>query len=139
MPVPEPHLGGLLAGGVLQLFRPWPLGADGLLQLGLGGTLGLAGLAVVAWSVVTVGREDVSAPSSLVTAGPYRYSRNPMYVGWTGLYVGASLLADAAWPLVLFPAVALAVHLVVRREERVLETRFGDDYRRYRRDVRRYL
>lgn len=99
----------------------------------------LLGLTVVAWAVVTVGRRDIQSSSLLVTEGPYRYSRNPMYVGWTSLYVGVALVANTAWLLVLFPLIGIAVHVIVRREERILGQQFDEDYRAYREDVRRYL
>lgn len=139
VPVPEPHVGGLLAGGVLHLVRPWPLTSGEWVTWAIGGLLLLAGTTVVAWSVVAVGRQTVAAPTSPVTAGPYRYSRNPMYVGWTALYIGVATLANTAWPVVLVPIVALFVHRTVRREEHALDRRFGEEYRAYRREVRRYV
>lgn len=139
LPVPVAHVGGLVVGGALEWLRPWPLAVDAVLGLAIGGSLLLAGLVVVGWSVLAAGRQEIEAPTVLVTGGPYRYSRNPMYVGWTGLYFGVALLAHTAWPLVLFPAVAMLVHRVVRREERGLSRQFGDAYRVYRRAVRRYL
>lgn len=139
VPIPEPHVGGLLAGSVLHFIIPWPLTAGSPLRWVVGGALLLIGLGIGAWAVVTVGRQDVESPSSLVTEGPYRYSRNAMYVGWTGLYLGIAIVADTTWPLVLFPLVVLVVHAIVRREEQALERQFGADYRTYRRDVRRYL
>ena len=62
-----------------------------------------------------------------------------MYVAATAVYTGIALAAGAAWPLLLLPAVLLATHLVVTREERSLEARFGAGYRSYRASVRRYL
>lgn len=61
-----------------------------------------------------------------------------MDVAWTALYAGVALVLDAAWPLVLPPLVAGATHAVVLGEERVLERRFGEAYRTYRRSVPRY-
>ena len=78
--------------------------------------------------------------SRLVTAGPYRFTRNPMYLGITLAYAGLALLIDTAWPLLLLPAVlALLMVVVVRREERYLERAFGDAYRAYRDRVRRWI
>lgn len=139
VPVPEPHVGGLVVGTVLHWLRPWPLPTGGWLQFVAGAVLLAVGLGVVAWAVRAVGRRDVADPGTLVTGGPYRYSRHPMYVAWTVLYVGVALLADEAWFLVLLPVVAAAVHGTVRREERRLERQFGEAYRRYRAAVRRYL
>lgn len=138
VPVPEPYVAGLLAGAVLHVLRPWPIPLDGPLRWTLGGTLSLLGLCLVAWSVRAAGHHDLEAGAALVTEGPYRYSRNPMYVGWGGLYLGLTVAGGLAWPLALFPVVGLAVHRTVRREERRLEEAFGDAYRDYCRNVRRY-
>ena len=62
-----------------------------------------------------------------------------MYVAWTLGYVGVTLVAGTAWPLLLLPLVPVVTHLVVLREERSLERRFGDGYRSYKTSVRRYL
>lgn len=99
----------------------------------------MAGLVVVIWAVWATGRQAIESPTALVTDGPYRYSRNPMYLGWTAGYLGLSAVADTSWPLVLLPVVVAATHWEVRREERALEARFGTDYRHYQDDVRRYL
>jgi protein-S-isoprenylcysteine O-methyltransferase Ste14 len=76
----------------------------------------------------------------VVCTGPYRYSRNPDYVGQTLIYVGIALVLNTAWPLILLPLVVLAVQLgVVSREERYLEAKFGREYRDYKERVRRWL
>jgi protein-S-isoprenylcysteine O-methyltransferase Ste14 len=78
--------------------------------------------------------------TALVASGPFRFSRNPLYVALTFMYVGLSLLANALWVLVLIVPVMVLMHYgVVRREERYLEAKFGDAYRDYRSRVRRYL
>lgn len=76
---------------------------------------------------------------AIVTDGPFRFTRNPMYVGTTGLYVAVSLLVNALWPLVLLPMLAVLHWGVVRREERYLEGKFGEPYRLYRLRVRRWV
>jgi protein-S-isoprenylcysteine O-methyltransferase Ste14 len=78
--------------------------------------------------------------SRLVTDGPFRFSRNPMYVGLTLMYVGVSLLTRMMWPLLVLPLVLLALFaLVISREERYLGDAFGPEYAEYRRRVRRWL
>lgn len=139
VPVPEWHVAGLLGGGALHGLRPWSLPIDRPAGLAVGSVLLFVSLVVVGWSVRAVGRQPIDSPETLVTGGPYRYSRNPMYVGWTALYVGIALLVDAVWPLVLLPAVAVLTHRTVRREERRLAERFEGEYRAYRDRVRRYL
>jgi protein-S-isoprenylcysteine O-methyltransferase Ste14 len=82
---------------------------------------------------------DLEHPNQFLDSGPYAFSRNPMYLAWTAGYVGVALVAGTAWPLVLLPVVLVVTQLVVLREERSLERRFGDGYRSYKASVRRYL
>ena len=78
--------------------------------------------------------------TALVTSGPYRVTRNPMYVGMAFLYAGLALSLGVIWALALLPAVLLMVdRLVIAREERYLEAKFGEEYRDYKRRVRRWL
>ena len=78
--------------------------------------------------------------TALVTQGPYRHSRNPVYVALTTLFVGITLAADTWWGVAaLLPLAAVMHYGVVLREERYLERKFGDAYRDYRVRVRRYL
>lgn len=139
VPVPEPHVAGLVVGAVLHLLRPVQAVSDPGRTRAVGWASTASGVAAVAWAVWTVGEGDSRRPSALVTTGPYAFSRNPMYVGWTLAYLGVSLLLNSLWPFVLAPAVLATCHRVVRREERALERTFGDEYRAYRRAVRRYL
>jgi protein-S-isoprenylcysteine O-methyltransferase Ste14 len=78
--------------------------------------------------------------SALITDGPYRFSRNPAYVALTLWYLGIGLLLNNGWVLLLaLPLVLVADLWVIRREEQHLEAKFGDDYRRYKSVVRRWL
>ena len=100
----------------------------------MGWPLLLAGLGLAAWAVRAAAGVDLQRPRQLVLHGPYAFSRNPMYVA----YAGIALVANATWPLLLLPGV-LPTHVVVVREERFLEGRFGAAYRSYKTSVRRYL
>jgi protein-S-isoprenylcysteine O-methyltransferase Ste14 len=78
--------------------------------------------------------------SALVQDGLYRYSRNPMYLGMLLVLAGVALWLGHLLALLLLPTFVVVVsRRNIRVEERVLEARFGDDYRRYRRNVRRWL
>ena len=78
--------------------------------------------------------------TALVFTGPYRFTRNPMYLGLALLQVGLALVTDALWPLLLLAPVVVAVRrLVIDREEGYLEAKFGDEYRSYKTRVRRWL
>jgi protein-S-isoprenylcysteine O-methyltransferase Ste14 len=78
--------------------------------------------------------------TSIVTTGPYRLTRNPMYVGMTLVTLGVALLANTAWILATLPIVlALLVRLVIRREEAYLRRTFPAEYGAYAARVRRWL
>lgn len=139
VPLPETYLVGLGAGLLLQLIAPWRPPWPRGVGHAAGWPLLLAGLGLAAWAVRAVAEVHLERPHQLVRRGPYAFSRNPMYVAAAVAYVGIALVANAAWPLLLLPGVVLATHLVVVREERFLEGRFGAAYRSYRTSVRRYL
>jgi protein-S-isoprenylcysteine O-methyltransferase Ste14 len=80
------------------------------------------------------------AAEALVTDGPYRFTRNPMYLGMGCAYAGAALAAEALWSLALLPLVLLIVdRVIIPREEAHLAAMFGEEYERYRGRVRRWL
>jgi protein-S-isoprenylcysteine O-methyltransferase Ste14 len=77
---------------------------------------------------------------SLILEGPYRWSRNPIYVAMTLMQIGLGLLLDDVWIVALSAASLAVVHVIaVRPEESYLLDRFGEPYRRYTASVRRYL
>jgi len=78
--------------------------------------------------------------TALVTHGPYRFTRNPMYLGFTLLYLGIALWVNTAWPLpALLVVLQVMQHYVILREERYLERTFGEPYREYVGSVRRWI
>ena len=82
----------------------------------------------------------ITPTSALVTGGPYRVTRNPMYLSLTLGYVGVAIWTQAVWAFVYLPVVILTVRrLVIDREERYLTLRFGQAYVDYSRRVRRWL
>jgi len=101
-----------------------------------------AALAIVAERVFhRVGTEVMPwKPSrTLATAGIYNYLRNPMYVGLGLLVAGIGVALASDWTLVMLVPAAIVLHIgVVKREERYLDAKFGDDYRRYKARVPRY-
>ena len=63
-----------------------------------------------------------------------------MYVAWTFIYAGIGVIVNSVWPLMFLPVALIFTHYMsVIREEHRLEEEFGDEYRRYRNKVRRYL
>jgi protein-S-isoprenylcysteine O-methyltransferase Ste14 len=107
----------------------------------------LAAIAVLlaAWAMGKFARAKTSLipnqpAKAFVTDGPYRFSRNPMYVSLSIAYASASLLTASLTSLLLLPlAVLLIDRLVIAREERYLARRFGEEYREYCTQVRRWL
>ncbi|HEX6150796.1 isoprenylcysteine carboxylmethyltransferase family protein [Nocardioides sp.] len=80
------------------------------------------------------------ATTRVLRSGPFRFSRNPLYVGLVVLDVGLALLAHSFWALAFVPIGVLAVWWgAIRPEERYLSTKFGAEYEAYRSEVRRWL
>lgn len=78
--------------------------------------------------------------TALVASGPFRFSRNPLYLGLSVAFVGLSLIFNTLWGVVLLlPALAVMHFGVILREERYLEAKFGESYAQYCSEVRRYL
>jgi protein-S-isoprenylcysteine O-methyltransferase Ste14 len=139
---------GALAAGFL-LHRAWPapivasagqtiLHVAGGLRIALG--MGLVSSAIRAFPRAGTNVNPTQPATALVVTGPYRFTRNPMYVSLTAASGGIALLTNGWWPLVLLlPALLLVRCAVIAREERYLEARFGDAYRQYTRRVRRWV
>lgn len=145
-PPPLLFAAGFLIGWLLH--RAWPLwllpdvGSPRHFVAGL--LVGIGG-ALAVWGIATFRRARTAViphypASRIVAEGPYRFTRNPMYVGLTLVYAGAALGIGMLWPLVLLPVVLIALtYLVIRREEAYLQRAFGDDYAAYRARVRRWV
>src|SRR5213593_1042970 len=111
----------------------------------IGAMLVLAGIALAMSARVRFSRAGTNVNpmmpvTALVLTGPYRFTRNPMYLGLTLFVVGVALLANAVWLVVLLVPTLVVLHReVIAKEERFLDQRFGDDYRAFRKRVRRWL
>ena len=78
--------------------------------------------------------------AKLVTDGPFRFSRNPLYLALTLMYAGIALMADSIWALLLlFPVTFIMTRFVIQREKDYLARTFGEDYERYKKSVRRWI
>src|SRR5262245_1619870 len=147
IPPPLVFLAGLLAAWFLNLrLEFWIDGAGpGWSQIAVGVLFVAAGLGLIISAARTMIRAGTTlmphqAATRLVIAGPFRFTRNPIYLGFTSLYVGIAALGNVAWPLVLLPLVlGFLTILVIHREERYLHAAFGPDYDEYCRRVRRWL
>ncbi len=110
----------------------------------LGVVLLVVGFAFGAWARLLFLFRGTSVvpirPSTVIVAeGPFRVSRNPIYVSFTAIYVGIAVLCRSVWPLIFLPLVLFAISKQVRREELYLERRFGAEYVDYKNSVRRWL
>jgi protein-S-isoprenylcysteine O-methyltransferase Ste14 len=135
----------LLVGWLSTAVWGDPVDLGGWWRVVLGSALMLFFLGWNGWSLWLFGRHRTGllpgqATSSIIEEGPYRLSRNPLYVGLLALYLGLALLVPTFWGLVLFPAaVLLLLWGAIRPEERFLHERFGAPYDDYARRVRRWL
>ena len=78
--------------------------------------------------------------TAIVSDGVFSFSRNPIYLSLTMLYVGIGLLFNALWALLLLlPLIVVVQNGVIKREEKYLEQKFGDEYLRYKASVRRWV
>ena len=78
--------------------------------------------------------------TAIVRSGPYRFSRNPIYLAFSLLQLGVAIWVNSLWLLAtLVAAVALIHCIVIRREEQYLERKFGAEYLAYKASVRRWL
>jgi len=143
-PPPLIYVGGFVIGYLLDRAVPltltsWPLGEP------IGWALVAVGVALMGSAVMTFRRAGTSLnpakpTTRVVVHGPYRFTRNPMYVGWVIVYLGCVLLTNTVWPLVSLPVVLVLIsRAVIAKEERYLEAKFGDAYRAYKARVRRWL
>ena len=140
IPIPEGHVIPLVLGVVLDIWLPLKLFDLPWLKHILGWSLLLAGSLLAAWAAMAFKVMDFSKPTSIIDSGPYHFSRNPMYIAWTMLYLGTAMVVNTWWLLIFLPALVAFTHYrVVRQEERALEQKFGNEYREYTGRVRRYL
>jgi protein-S-isoprenylcysteine O-methyltransferase Ste14 len=113
--------------------------AIGVIGIGLAVALGLSAVAIFRQHQTTILPAGRSS-RAIVQRGPYRFTRNPMYVAMTTAYIGAALLMNSIWPLLVLPVAVLTIdRYVIPREERYLRRKFGDEYAAYARRVRRWL
>jgi protein-S-isoprenylcysteine O-methyltransferase Ste14 len=138
------YLGGLVIGFIIESWVPTSLGdrrmlsALGVVGLVAGGLLG-------AWGDLSMKRAGTSPfpwkpTKAIVDAGPYRFTRNPLYVAQALMHAGIAALGDSAWALAaLVPVLVVVRYGVIKPEEEYLTRKFGDAYVAYTRRVRRWL
>jgi protein-S-isoprenylcysteine O-methyltransferase Ste14 len=118
---------------------PWPWAWLGVLGIAAG--MGLANSAIRLFRRIGTTHDVREAPTRLVLTGPYRFTRNPMYLGITLILLGIGVLVGT-WPFLVLPPLGFVLAMTlffIPREERILERAFGEEYQAFRRRVRRWL
>jgi protein-S-isoprenylcysteine O-methyltransferase Ste14 len=143
---PMVFYGCLLLGGALEFFFPLDFPAfSRLMRIGLGIVLGGGGFIFMTIAHETFKRIGTNVPTNLpattfVTQGTYKISRNPMYVGGSAFFWGIAIAIGSLWMLAAYIPLGLYLSLyVIPREETYMQRTFGDIYRNYCKEVRRWL
>jgi protein-S-isoprenylcysteine O-methyltransferase Ste14 len=146
IPVPWVFVLGYLVGVVLESLSNFPRSWTWFPQARLAGAAVFTiGALVAGWGLLTFRKaRTTTVPGArsarLVTWGPYRFTRNPMYVGLVLAYVGEAGILTQVWPLALLPLVVVYVNwVVIPLEESTLVEAFGAEYEQYRTRVRRWV
>src|SRR5512144_1963911 len=146
IPVPWVFVLAYLVGLVLHLLAPLPIHFNVRNDpVVAGAALFLAGAIVAGWAWFIFRRAGTTRvpgelSTRLVTSGPYRMSRNPMYVGLAIAYLGEATLLRQFWPVLLLPLVITYLNwMVIPLEEQRLRDVFDSEYDRYRARVRRWV
>jgi protein-S-isoprenylcysteine O-methyltransferase Ste14 len=147
VPVPFVFVLAYLAGLGLQLLTPLTIDQAsvsrianwiGFVLLGIGLVIALSALTLFKRSTTTT--VPFETPSQLVVRGPYRFTRNPMYLGLAIAYLGVAAVQGQLWSAIILPVVLVYINwVVIPVEERRLYDTFGEAYARYRARVRRWL
>lgn len=138
------YLASLVSGTAIELAAPFPF-LPGALALPLGALVVVAAVALFAWSAATFRAAGTPVPArkptiTIVRAGPYGFSRNPIYLAFSLFQLGMAMWLNSVWLLAtLAGAAALMHYFVIPREEEYLERKFGAQYSSYKRTVRRWL
>jgi protein-S-isoprenylcysteine O-methyltransferase Ste14 len=123
----------------LAITLPWRHGFAVTIS-GVGILFILAGVYVFQKAKTTVNPTTPAAASSVVTSGVYRFSRNPMYIGFLLALIGWATFLSHTLPFLLLPVyVAYMNRFQISPEERALSAKFGDEYEAYKQAVRRWL
>ena len=143
-PPPLIYLAGLLAG--IALHSALDGGSPPTAVRIAGAAVGIAAFLYLDSRAMVAFRRTHNNPApwtpadSLVVEGPYRLTRNPMYLGMAALFLGLAFAFGTLWAVALLPVVIVVIdRYAIAREERYMERRFGSEYLDYKRRVRRWL
>src|SRR5215472_8881807 len=138
------YLTSLILGAVIHFALPVPF-LPGKLAMPLGVPLVAVAIALFSYSVARFQAAGTPVPARkpttvIVRAGPYRFSRNPIYLAFSLFQLGIAIWVNSVWLLAtLIGAVALVHSVVIPKEEQYLERKFGAQYVDYKASVRRWL
>ncbi len=146
VPVPWVFVLNYLLGVALERIHPCVIPPEAAQISTIAGVLLFAAGAVIAgWGLILFRKARTTtvpgrSSAQLVTSGPYRFTRNPMYVGLSLAYLGEAGLLRQMWPAILLPlTIAYVNWTVIPLEESKLDEVFSDQYREYRSRVRRWF
>jgi protein-S-isoprenylcysteine O-methyltransferase Ste14 len=147
VPVPWVFILVYLAGVGVQHFLPivipspdfaWIIRIAGFVFVGVGIAVAFSALGIFRKTRTTTVPHET--PSTLVMSGPYRFTRNPMYVGLTLVYLGVAGTRNEIWPVIVLPLLLAYINfLVIPVEEKNLHGVFGVEYHKYSERVGRWL
>ncbi len=143
-PPPLIYSGALAVGMGLHKLVPLPVLPRSLarplgwLLIGLSAAPGLSAPAILLRSKTALLPHH--STTMIVSTGPFKYTRNPIYLSFTLLYTGITATVNSLWPALLLPVVLVVMQRgVIEREERYLERKFGAEYTQYKARVRRWI
>ena len=141
---PLVYLAFIVIGSVLEFAWRLPF-LPHALSVPLGALFLVAAVALFSGSVRKFRAAGTPVPGNkpttvIVRAGPYRFSRNPIYLAFSLLHLGIAIWVNGLWLVAtLIAALAIMAYVVIPREEQYLERRFGADYLDYKNSVRRWV
>lgn len=142
---PVLYLGTLILGIILHYVSKAALFPSSFPAIGAAAVLFAGSSALASWAFITMRQSGASASpykptAALSTGGPFRFSRNPIYLAMTGLYLAVTCLVNSIWLFLLLPPLLLIMQRgVIAREERYLSAKFGEAYMLYKSEVKRWL
>jgi len=140
---PVVYLVAIASGVALQLLAPAPFFPRAFNAVA-GAVLVVIAIALFVLSVGKFRAAGTAVPANkpttaIVRTGPYRFSRNPIYLAFSVLQLGIAIWVNSLWLLATLVAALALMHVVIGREERYLERKFGAEYLAYKASVRRWL
>ncbi len=146
-PPPLLYLGGFGIGWLIDRILPLSIVSDNLksVEVVIGGTLIVTGLFIMITGLYTFKKAHTSITPNLktkqlITTGPYRFSRNPLYTGWAVTYIGVLLVMNIIWCIFTLAIIMVIFNkVIIPREEEYLRNEFGESYLLYSKQVRRWL